>query len=331
MTTRTGFQVLTEDRLDWNSLPLRLLTKGNRKFWNPADLDFERDAADWARLPETYRRALTFQVAMFVAGEEAVATDIHPLARAIAAEGRLGDTLYLTQFAFEEARHTEVFCRWLSAVGLTEDLHEYVADNPGYREIFYRRLPAALHALDSDPSPANQVVASVIYNHVVEGTLALTGYFSFGVFCRSLDILPGMGELIRLIGEDERRHMAWGTYTCRRLVTADRANWATAEQTFAELRPVAMSALDWVFDQMGGTPFRFGRRITKQFARACADRRLRAIESAVRGNDTPTESGSLSPEELEERHAEEDAEAASRAERLLGVATMSPTRDGDGS
>jgi ribonucleoside-diphosphate reductase beta chain len=330
MTARIGFQVLTEERLDWNSLPLRLLAKGNRKFWNPADLDFARDAADWTRLPESYRRALTFQVAMFVAGEEAVATDIQPFARAISAEGRLGDALYLTQFAFEEARHTEVFCRWLSAVGLTEDLHSYVADNPGYREIFYRRLPAALHALDDDPSPASQVVASVIYNHIVEGTLALTGYFSFGVFCRSLGILPGMAELIRLIGEDERRHMAWGTYTCRRHVLADRANWAIAERTFAELRPVAMSALDWVFDQMDGTPFRFGRRITKQFARACADRRLRAIESVVRGDDTPATPSSLSPEELEERHARDDAEAATRAERLLGAASAAPTRAGDG-
>ncbi|MEU5259262.1 R2-like ligand-binding oxidase [Amycolatopsis sp. NPDC021455] len=330
MTTRTGFQVLTERRLDWDSLPLRLLAKGNRKFWNPADLDFAQDASDWTRLPESYRRALTFQVAMFVAGEEAVATDIQPFARAISAEGRLGDSLYLTQFAFEEARHTEVFCRWLNAVGLTEDLHGYVAGNPGYREIFYRRLPAALHALDDDPSPANQVVASVIYNHIVEGTLALTGYFSFGVFCRSLGILPGMAELIRLIGEDERRHMAWGTHTCRRHVAADRANWAIAERTFAELRPAAMSALDWVFDQMNDTPFRFGRRVTKQFARGRVERRLRAIEGAVRGNDAPEDASPFSPEDLEDRFAEDDAEAANRAERLLGAAAGLPSRTRDG-
>ena len=46
-------------------------------------------------------------------------------------------------------------------------------------EIFTRQLPDSLYALAADPSPRNQIRASVTYNHIVEGTLALTGYFTW--------------------------------------------------------------------------------------------------------------------------------------------------------
>ena len=49
---------------------------------------------------------------------------------AMRAEGRLGDEMYLTQFAFEEAKHTQVFRMWLDAVGLTGDLQGYLDDLP---------------------------------------------------------------------------------------------------------------------------------------------------------------------------------------------------------
>jgi ribonucleotide reductase beta subunit family protein with ferritin-like domain len=47
--------------------------------------------------------------AQFIAGEEAVTQDIQPFMAAMRDEGRLADEMYLTQFAFEEAKHTQVF------------------------------------------------------------------------------------------------------------------------------------------------------------------------------------------------------------------------------
>ena len=133
--------------------------------------------------------------------------------------------MYLTQFAFEEAKHTQVFRLWLDAVGLTDDLHHYLDDLPAYRQMFYEELPESLEALSTDPSPAAQVRASATYNHVIEGMMALTGYYAWHRICVDRGILPGMQELVRRIGDDERRHMAWGTFTCRRHVAADDANW----------------------------------------------------------------------------------------------------------
>ncbi|KAA2262952.1 R2-like ligand-binding oxidase [Solihabitans fulvus] len=302
---RAGFQSLRRGGLNWDAFPLRLFTKGNARFWNPADIDFTVDAEDWQTLTDEQRRSSTYLCAMFIAGEEAVTEDIQPFMRAMSAEGRFGDEMYLTQFCFEEAKHTEVFRRWLDAVGLTDDLHPFVANNPGYREIFYEALPESLRALESDPSPANQIRASVTYNHVVEGTLALTGYHAWNKVCATENILPGMQELVKRIGDDERRHMAWGTFTCRRHVAADDRNWAIVQQRMAELLPSALSAIQWVYDQFDEMPYDLDMQEFIDYAASRAQRRLGAIESA-RG--VPVEQIDLdySPEQLEDDFGAED-------------------------
>ena len=139
--TRTKSHSMVAGGLNWDSLPLKLFAGGNAKFWNPADIDFSRDRADWERLTDDERHYATRLCAEFIAGEEAVTEDIQPFMAAMRAEGRLGDEMYLTQFAFEEAKHTQVFRMWLDAVGITDDLHEYLEDVPTYRTIFYEELP----------------------------------------------------------------------------------------------------------------------------------------------------------------------------------------------
>jgi ribonucleoside-diphosphate reductase beta chain len=305
---RNGFGALRSGGLNWDALPLRLFGKGNAKFWNPADLDFSADAEHWAARTDDERRGATTLCAMFLAGEEAVTEDLQPFMAAMAAEGRLGDEMYLTQFCFEEAKHTAVFRRWLDSVGVTQDLHPYITGNPGYRALFYEALPASLHALTADPSPANQIRASVTYNHVVEGVLALTGYYAWNKVCKQLGILPGIQQIIKHIGDDERRHMAWGTFTCRRHVAADDANWAVVQQRMDELLPYALGAVQWVFEQFDPMPFDLDIGEFVGYAADRAERRLGAIESA-RG--TPVEQIDLdySPEQLEDRFGEEDEAA----------------------
>src|SRR5262249_21593247 len=175
--TRTHSGSLVAGGLNWDSLPLKLFAGGNAKFWDPADIDFSHDRADWERLTDEERHYAARLCAQFIAGEEAGTADIQPFMAAMRAEGRLGDEMYLTQFAFEEAKHTQVFRMWLDAVGMTGDLHEYLDGLPSYREIFYQVLPDCLNALSNDPSPAAQVRASGTYNHIVEGILALTRYY----------------------------------------------------------------------------------------------------------------------------------------------------------
>ncbi|MEY9930936.1 ribonucleoside-diphosphate reductase beta chain [Catenulispora sp. GP43] len=311
---RSGYESLRAGGLDWDSLPMRLFAKGNRKFWNPADLDFSRDAEDFAALDPQAKEMVAIMCAQFVAGEEAVTQDIQPFMAAVSSEGRLGDEMYLAQFCFEEAKHVEVFRRWMDAVGLREDLNELVTGNPGYQEIFTVALPEALDKLHHDPSPANQVRASITYNHLIEGTLALTGYYTWNRFCTARDIFPGMRRIVELIGDDERRHMAWGTYTCRRHVAADAENWTIAQGTMRELIPHALRQIDFAAQAYPADLFDIGVKEILLYASSRPRRRLKAISSALAESAADVERDVVA-ERLEDEFAEEDRRQAAGARR----------------
>ncbi|MFE0748771.1 R2-like ligand-binding oxidase [Gordonia sp. NPDC058843] len=303
---RQDFSSLRQGGLNWDSFPLRLFVKGNARFWDPAAIDFSQDAQDWAELSDEQRRSATYLVSQFIAGEEAVTQDIQPFMKAMATEGRFGDEMYLSQFCFEEAKHTQVFRRWMDAVGLTGDLQSFVSANPYYHQLFYEELPASLHILDHDPSPRNQIRASVTYNHVIEGSLALTGYHAWQKVCTQHGIFPGMQKLIRFIGDDERRHMAWGTFTCRRHVAADDTLWDAVGERMNELLPLALGMIEWVNQQFEVQPFGLDNDEFLAYAADRAQRRLSAIESA-RGRPVAEIDLDYSPEVLEDQFGEDDA------------------------
>ena len=76
--------------LDRTSLPFRLFEKAKRfGIWDPSDIDFAQDRADWAKLSEDERDLLLRLTAMFQAGEESVTLDLLPLIQVIAGEGRI--------------------------------------------------------------------------------------------------------------------------------------------------------------------------------------------------------------------------------------------------
>jgi ribonucleoside-diphosphate reductase beta chain len=225
------------------------------------------------------------------------------------AEDRLGDEMYLTQFAFEEAKHTQAFRMWLDAVGVTDDLHGYLEPLSAYREMFYEELPESLSALSWDPSPAAQVRAAATYNHIVEGMLALTGYYVWQKICVGRGILPGMQELVRRIADDERRHMAWGTFTCRRHVAADDANWAVFENRMNDLMPLALRLTEEGF-ALYGDPKPFGLS-TDEFVQYSSDKGMRRFGtiSSARGRPVTEIDVDCSPLQLEDAFADEDRQA----------------------
>lgn len=268
-----------------------------------------RHAREDAR-SEVERDWATRLCAEFIAGEEAVTQDIAPFMSAMRAEGRLGDEMYLTQFAFEEAKHTQVFRLWLDAVGITEDLHHYLDDLPSYRKIFYEELPDSLETLSGDPSPAAQVRASATYNHVIEGMMALTGYYAWQKICAERGILPGMQELVRRIGDDGRRHMAWGTFTCRRHVAADDANWGVFETRMNELIPLALANTEEAFALYDADDVPFGLQMD-EFMQYATDKGMRRFGTigCARGRSLGDIDLDASPLQLEDAFADEDRRA----------------------
>jgi ribonucleoside-diphosphate reductase beta chain len=226
--------------LDYDSVPWKLWEKSKKLFWDPADIDFGRDAADWQTMSDEERTLVAMSARGFMVGEEAVTLDIVPLLRCMSDLGRLEDTMYLSMFAMEEAKHTEMFRRWFDAVGLDpaslDDLVKAQQAARGDRRgIFDGPLTAVMRRLDTDRSPQAILDASIIYNQFVEGVLAIAGYQRWEETFRRIGKLPGLQAGLRLTQRDERRHIAYGTYLARRVLAENPELWEWFEARWAKL------------------------------------------------------------------------------------------------
>jgi ribonucleoside-diphosphate reductase beta chain len=222
--------------------------------WNPSDLDFSQDREDWLRLAPEEQDLLLRLTSLFIAGEEAVTVDLLPLIAAVAHEGRLEEELYLTTFLWEEAKHVDFFSRFLTEVcGGEVDYARY--QSASYSAIICEALPDALQALRTDTSPQALARASAVYNMVVEGMLAETGYHAYFTVMDKCGILPGQRQGIMKLKLDESRHIAYGVYLLSRLMAEDPGLWETVEATMTELLPVGLGVVQEVFSAYDPVPF----------------------------------------------------------------------------
>jgi ribonucleoside-diphosphate reductase beta chain len=249
--SRTAFRSTSAEGLRYDSLPMRLYQKAKRLgTWDPQELDFTRDRADWLTLDDDQQKAILQITSLFQAGEEGVTVDLLPLIMVIAEEGRLEEELFLTTFLWEEGKHLELFRRFLDEVcEARRDLHGF--HTPSYRKLFYEELPAAMQRLRHDSSPEAQVRAAVTYNMIVEGVLAETGYHSYFLALERNDLMPGLREGIGLVKRDESRHIAYGVHLLSRLIGEDPALWEVAEEQMGELLGPAMAFIEESFANYG--------------------------------------------------------------------------------
>lgn len=281
MTTERAFQTLTRG-LDHRLPPMRLWRK-SKKFgvWDPLAIDLTRDAQDWHGLSALEREVILHLTCLFQAGEESVTLDLLPLIGAIAGEQRLEEEMYLTAFLFEEAKHVEIFRRFLDEVATDiGDLRRF--EGPSYRQIFHLELPQALNRLRHDPSPIAQAEASATYNMIVEGVLAETGYYGYQQILTRNGLMPGMQQVVGYLRADESRHMAYGVYLLSRLVAEHGAPiWQAIEQRMSHLLPAALGVVQ---ETLGAYPeLPFGLKIDDftDFALNQFQRRIQRIEKAL--------------------------------------------------
>jgi ribonucleoside-diphosphate reductase beta chain len=275
----TAFATTTRG-LRRDSPPMRLFEKAKRLgTWNPSDLDLTPDAEDWRRLAEPERDLLLRLTALFQAGEEAVTLDLLPLVQAVAQEGRVEEELYLTTFLFEEAKHTDFFARFLDDVaGADHDLSRY--HTPSYRALIYEALPAAMGRLAADRSPAAQAEAALTYNMIVEGVLAETGYHAYFTMLEANGLMPGTRQGIKLLKQDESRHIAFGVYMLSRLIAADDAIWEQIEGRMSDLLLHAMGVIDEAFACYEVMPFGLEMDTFSSYALGQFQKRLARLEAA---------------------------------------------------
>lgn len=273
--------VTTTRGLDRNSPPMRLFEKA-KKFgiWNPSEIDFTQDKADWQTLSADERDVILRLTALFVAGEEAVTLDLLPLMMTVAREGRIEEEMFLTTFLWEEAKHTDFFQRFLNEVlevDGDELSHYHTAD---YHTLFYEALPQAMYRLTHDQSPEAQLIASVTYNMIVEGVLAETGYYSYFSMLKDNDLMPGNTRGIQKLKQDESRHIAYGIFLISRLVAAHPHLWDIAETTMNNLFTPALGVISEIFEQYDPVPFGLKLDDFVGYAMMHFQKRMNRIEQA---------------------------------------------------
>src|SRR5580698_5113718 len=271
--------------LNYDSVPWKLWEKSKKLFWDPADLDFSQDATDWQELPEAARTMVAMSARGFMVGEEAVTMDIVPLLRCMSDLGRLEDTMYLSMFAMEEAKHTELFRRWFDAVGLDPaSLDDFVrAENQAALDsgisrpgLFDGVLTRVMRRLDSDQSPEAILDATLVYNQLVEGVAAISGYKRWEVSFRKIEKLRGLEAGIRLTQRDERRHIAYGTYLGRQILSEHPELWEFVERRWANLTEGFVGSYGGAAQQRGAAAGFDPAEI-----QALISRRLEALRVAV--------------------------------------------------
>ena len=233
---RRTYTTLSSHGLRHDILPMRLYHKAKKLgIWDPRDIDLAQDIRDWQHFSDEKKERLRRLIIAFQVGEEAVTLDLLPLIMTIAREGRLEEEMFLTTFLWEEAKHTEFFRRILDEV-LQEhrDLNERRPQN-NERDLFGKDLTHDMNILLTDPSPANQARASDLYNMIIEGVLAETGYHSFFTMLDQTNSMPGFRQGLSLIKRDESRHIAYGVFLISRLVAEDPSLWPVVEDRMQEL------------------------------------------------------------------------------------------------
>lgn len=261
--------------------PMRLWHKAKQVgIWDPRAIDLTQDQKDWQALDSLQREVILHLSSLFQAGEESVTLDLLPLVMLMAEEGRLEEEMFLTAFLWEEAKHVELFRRFLDEVaGSDEDLTRF--HQPMYRSIFYEALPTAMARLRTDKSPVAQAEASVTYNMIVEGVLAETGYHAYHEILARNQLMPGMQEAVSKLKSDESRHMAYGVFLLSRLV-AEHGDvvWQAIEARMGELLPMAIGLINEMFEPYETMPFGLEVEQFTGYAMTQFQRRMARIEKA---------------------------------------------------
>jgi ribonucleoside-diphosphate reductase beta chain len=215
----------------------RKYEKALLKVWDPRDLDYSQDAADWEQLDAERRKGLLGVTIRFLAGEQAVTDELLPMLTAAHRLGRYDWTMYLSTFLFEEAKHSQFFMLWHEKVcGILEPeeaaahflVRDKTVDPTGrfeVKDIMHEGLPALGHDLmeacreGSDLDVKRGFVKfSAAYNAFVEGTLTMPSYEIVIDTTNAWNAFPALKQGFRLILQDEGRHITFGSTACRLLI-----------------------------------------------------------------------------------------------------------------
>ncbi len=239
--------------IDTDARTFRYYRHAVEKHWDPHDIDLTADRAAMADLDDVGFEGIRRALALFGAGEDAVAEDLAPLAVVL---DDFEDQLFITTQLYEEAKHADFFDRyWREVIRPAEDDRGVERTSPAderwfseeYNELFARNERAMARLLEAD-TPENRAKAYSHYHMTVEGILAQTGYYGL---TRQFDEdtypdaphLPGLVDGLTQIRSDEGRHVGFGMAKLKELVETERVDSGVIENTVGELLPLVQASI----------------------------------------------------------------------------------------
>jgi ribonucleoside-diphosphate reductase beta chain len=231
---------------------LDLYRKAVKQAWNPDELDFSYDRAEWEQLsPETKRRRV-WGNRLFFNGEERVASLLAPFVWA--APNKEIEAFAATQLT-DEVRHTIFFDRyWREVMGtsarsldeLVKEVGIKASENEAYDYIFNEWLPKQAQWLAAHPRDLDAAVRFVTaYHLVVEGALFLAGMRYQLEGARRWGRTWGYYKGFTATTRDESRHVLFGITFLRDMVKKDPLRFAPIIQsTIQELLPLISKIME---------------------------------------------------------------------------------------
>lgn len=278
----------------------RKYEKATRKFWDPKELDYERDAADWERLTESQREGILTITVRFEGGEQEVTDELVPMLAAAHALGRFDWVMFLSTFLLEEARHAEFFALWHERVaGLVEPeekakhwpLREHTVDPSGRFEVgepVYEGLPKyggrlmdAVGSGDKAAIEAGFVQFATLYNVWVEGVLTMPSYEIVIDTTEAWDALPTLRLGFRSVLADEGRHITFGTEACRLLIEKNREYEALVHEVIDEYKGNAVGMLEYQRNVPGLDLDKYQRQKVRHYRNRCREMGITADQSLI--------------------------------------------------
>jgi ribonucleoside-diphosphate reductase beta chain len=278
----------------------RKYEKAARTFWNPKDLDYDGDAADWGRMTEDQRFGVAAITVRFEAGEQEVTDELLPMLAAANALHRFDWVMYISTFMQEEARHSEFFTRWHALVAglLTPEekaafwpLREHTVDplgrftvgEPVYEGLpkYGKRLRDAVDGGDESAIEAAFVQFATLYCGWIEGVLTMPSYEIVIDTTELWDVLPALRTGFRRILADEGRHITFGTQSCRILIEKNPAYEALVHGVINEYRGNAVGMLEYQRNVPGLDLDKYQRQKVRHYLNRCREMGITADDSLV--------------------------------------------------
>jgi ribonucleoside-diphosphate reductase beta chain len=251
--------------------------------WFPNEIQLGEDIADFKKMTDEERHALTFLLSFFNPSElivnKALAFGVYPYINAPEAH------LYLAKQMWEEANHCmsfeyvlETFPVDRAAIYAQHVEHPAIARKEEFETAFIKRMTEDTLDITTTEGKQDFIRNLVAYNIIMEGIWFYSG-FMVALSFRQRNLLRNWGSLIDWVVRDESLHLKFGINLI--LTVLEENPDIVTEEFVAEVRQMILDAVEMEVEY---TKAQFPRGIlglnadyVSQYVKYLADRRLEEL------------------------------------------------------